>query len=63
MGLTLEQLDIDTTNEDWEAEFIDRTLAENKLKPLQKIINLKKFGFYCNPKDSMTRMISSEEIN
>jgi hypothetical protein len=34
MGLTLEQLDIDTTNEDWEAEFIDRTLAENKLKPL-----------------------------
>ena len=34
MGLTLEQLDIDTTNEDWQVDFIDRTLAENKLKPL-----------------------------
>lgn len=33
-GLTLERLDIQTTNEDWQVEFIDRTIEENKALPL-----------------------------
>ena len=34
LGLTMEKLDIETTNEKWESEFIDRTLPENKYKPM-----------------------------
>lgn len=55
LGLTMEKLDIETTNEFWESEFIDRTRQDNKNKPLQKIINLSKLGFYCNPKDLRSR--------
>jgi len=34
LGLTMEKLDIETTNENWESEFIDRTINENKDKPM-----------------------------
>lgn len=57
LGLTLEKLDIETTNEFWQSEFIDRTRQDNKYKPLQKIINLSKLGFYCNPKDLVNRQV------
>ena len=40
LGLTMEKLDIETTNEFWQSEFIDRTNKANKFKPLQKIISL-----------------------
>lgn len=33
-GITLERLDIQTTNEDWQVVFIDRTIQENKALPL-----------------------------
>ena len=29
------------------------------MKPLQKIINLRKLGFYCNTRDDISRIISS----
>ena len=58
LGLTMEKLDIETTNEFWESEFIDRTRQDNQNKPLQKIINLSKLGCYCNPKDLRSRQVS-----
>lgn len=58
LGLTMQQLVIETTNEKWEKEFFDRTYAENKQKPLQKIIDLKSIGVYINPKDSRANQIS-----
>ena len=58
LGITMEKLDIETTNENWESQFIDRTINENNFKPMMKIINLSNFGFYCDPKDSHSRQIS-----
>jgi hypothetical protein len=57
----MEKLDIETTNEFWQSEFIDRTNNANKFKPLQKIISLSNIGFYCNPKDTMGQLISQIE--
>lgn len=54
----MEKLEIETTNENWQSDFFDRTNAANKNKPLQKKINLSNIGFYCNPKDSAERQIS-----
>jgi hypothetical protein len=51
-------LNINTTNENWEEQFIDRTLERNKNLPLNKLLNLSNIGFYCNPKDSKEMMIS-----
>jgi len=58
MGLTLEKLEIETINDNWESEFIDRTLKENKVKPLQKKINLCNIGFYCNQNDKKVNLMS-----
>ena len=38
MGATLEQLNIHTTNESWEVEYLDRTKPEQAAKPLFKIL-------------------------
>ncbi len=61
LGLTMEKLEIETTNEQWEPEFIDRTHQENKKKPLLKMINLSNIGFYCSPKDCVSRQICKIE--
>ena len=58
MGITLQKLSIQTTNEDWKESFIDRTLTKNKDKAIQKMLSLSNFGFYCNPKDSPEHMIT-----
>ena len=34
MGITLQKLSIQTTNEEWQETFIDRTLTKNKDKPI-----------------------------
>jgi len=47
-----------TTNENWESEFIDRTVAKNKDKPLRKLLDLRNIGFYCKPGDATVRMTS-----
>lgn len=58
MGLTLEKLEIETINDSWESEFIDRTLRENKVKPLQKKIHLCNIGVYGNQNDKKENLIS-----
>lgn len=35
-----------TCNEEWKEDYIDRTLKENKLKPLLKLLKIKNFAFY-----------------
>ena len=47
-----------TTNENWNNEFIDRTIAKNKDRPLRKLLDLRNIGFYCKPGDATTRMTS-----
>ncbi len=59
----MKQLDAWTANDKLELEFIDRTLPENKLKCILKNINFSNLGFYCNPSDDISKMISGIEIN
>lgn len=51
MGCTLEQLNIHTTNDQWQVEFMDRTRPEQSTKPLFKILVIQNFGFYYKPND------------
>ena len=51
MGATLEQLKINTTNEDWQVEFTDRKQLVQARKPLYKILIIQNFGLYCKPED------------
>ena len=51
MGVTLEQLQIHTTNADWEIEYIDRTVEEHSKLPLYKILVISNFGIYYKPND------------
>jgi hypothetical protein len=57
MGLTLQELSVDTTNESWQKEFIDRTVEANKQKPLNKLLSLRNFGFYCSPNDDLNNLV------
>jgi len=45
-GITLDEILLHTTNDNWEFEFIDRTLPENKLLPMKKKLLLKNLGVY-----------------
>lgn len=46
MGITLQQIKVKTTDDDGNEIFIDRTLEENKDKPLHKRIDISNIGFY-----------------
>ena len=58
LGVTLERLYVESVNEAGHADFIDRTLAKNKLKPIRKHLDLRNFGVYCEPRDQLHRLIS-----
>ena len=58
MGLTLQGINIETTDEEWNPCFIDRTSALNKDKPIQKQLKLSNLGVYCNPSDKDENIIS-----
>lgn len=38
VGLSLKEISAHTTDENWEKVFFDRTLEENKAKPLLKLL-------------------------
>lgn len=46
LGITLKGLDLHTTNERWEPHFLDRTVPENREKPVRKRLKLKDFTIY-----------------
>jgi vacuolar protein sorting-associated protein 13A/C len=51
MGFTLEQLSLQTTNEDWTPKFIDRTTPQSLVAPLYKLMSIVNFGFYYKPNE------------
>jgi hypothetical protein len=51
MGFTLKELCISTTNSQWEKEFFDRTLHENKEKPIFKKLSIDSFAIYVHPRN------------
>ena len=61
MGITLQELNIHTTNEKWEVEFMDRTKEPRHSKrPLFKILVINNFGMYYKPND--VYFISEETV-
>jgi vacuolar protein sorting-associated protein 13A/C len=46
LGIKLDQLNIVTTDENWEVRFIDRTQEDNKGKPMLKLLELNQLSFY-----------------
>ena len=52
LGLTLQGIDLYTTDENWERTFIDRTKAANKRVAMNKILKIHNFGVYYKTKES-----------
>jgi vacuolar protein sorting-associated protein 13A/C len=46
MGITLQELAVNTTNPQWEKTFYDRNLKENKAKPIFKRLQLIGLALY-----------------
>jgi hypothetical protein len=50
-GLTLDELNLYTVNDKGEKQFLDRTISENKNKPMKKQLNLSNLGVYWNAEE------------
>ena len=46
IGLTLQELDLYTTDENWERTYIDRTQKKNQGKAMNKLLKISNFGVY-----------------
>ena len=46
LGVSLQAIDLYTTNRKWERGYVDRTKAENKNEPMFKILDVFNFGVY-----------------
>ena len=46
LGITLQEIDLYTTNHKWERIYIDRTKDVNKGKAMNKVLKIKNFGVY-----------------
>jgi vacuolar protein sorting-associated protein 13A/C len=57
LGISLQAIDLFTTNRQWEKKFIDRSLPENKDEPMFKRLEIVNFGVYY--KTSETSLIST----
>lgn len=52
MGITLQAIDLYTTDETWGKNFVDRTKEGNKKKAMFKILVIKNFGVYYKTKET-----------
>lgn len=52
-GVTLESLEISTTDEKWRKFFMDRTEAQNKLIPMNKLFSMTNLALYWNSHDKL----------
>ena len=59
LGLTLQDIDLYTTDENGERTYLDRTKASNKGKAMNKVLKINNFGVYY--KTSETNLISNVE--
>lgn len=49
LGISLQQLDIVTTDENWDVKFIDRTHSDIPMRKLLMLRNLDIYWIYTNP--------------
>ena len=57
MGVTLQEIDLHTTNSEWERIYVDRTKERNKDQPMYKLLKVQNFGVYY--KTAETTLISA----
>lgn len=57
-GITLKEISAQTCDEQWKYKFYDRSAAENKDKPIFKLLVIDKFAFYWQ---SNEELLASEE--
>lgn len=64
IGFTLKELSLNTTNSDFENQFFDRNLSENKDKPIYKKLRVDNFAFYllCNDKFHLSNTYKSTSM-
>ena len=60
-GLTLDELNVFTVNDKGEKQFLDRTIAENKNKPMKKQLQLSNLGVYWNAEEKKMLNNKKEE--
>lgn len=58
MGITLDSLDVFTTDEDGRKTFLDRTSSANKFKPMYKRLKLENLAVYWNHNDEGKSLIA-----
>ena len=52
LGITLQELDLYTTDSNWERIYVDRTKEANKHKAMNKILRIHNFGVYYKTKET-----------
>lgn len=52
IGITLQEIDLYTTDENWERTYIDRTKTANKGKAMNKVLKVHNFGVYYKTKET-----------
>ena len=61
LGITLEELFIINTNEQWKQEFIDRNDKANMTRNIYKLLKLSNFGLYLKCNDTLNLSSKSKE--
>ena len=51
MGFTLQELQLSTTDTEWNPTFLDRTTADQSKQPLFKLLKISNLGFYYKPNE------------
>jgi len=62
LGITLQEIDLYTTDEHWKRIYVDRTKEANKLKAMFKMLKITNFGVYYKIKEtSLISQASTDE--
>ena len=62
LGITLQEMDLYTTDESWNRIYLDRTKQQNKDKAMNKVLKIHNFGVYYKTKErSLISQAPSDE--
>ena len=64
LGVTLQEIDLYTTDENWGRIYIDRTLEKNKGKPMNKVLKMHNLGVYYKTKETeiISKLYTDDDI-
>lgn len=64
LGISLQAIDLYTTNRKWDKVYVDLTLPENKEEPMFKMLHVVNFGVYYKTRENslISTMPDEEEM-